>query len=117
MPPCIRLPCSPLSGIGWQTLNSDFNQQPTAFDLSTFTADDIFHTDGLMTELNAYATLQQGPPCAVNPDPRHLKTTLSYITIVLRVYAAADFYSSNSTLMSNPPDVLIDLSKSLGEPH
>ncbi|KAL6241962.1 hypothetical protein RBB50_011207 [Rhinocladiella similis] len=86
--------------------------QPTAFSLSTFHVDAVFSDSDLLPSVSEYAygrheklstgdidSLQRRK-AAVRPD-----TTLLF----LRVFAAADYYSLNDTLMTTAPPVAVDI--------
>ncbi|KAK4181155.1 hypothetical protein QBC36DRAFT_318745 [Triangularia setosa] len=74
--------------------------QPTSFDLDTFTTSEISAIPSFTPYINSL--LQSSPPKDVD-----LKTPHSYL--FLRILAAADFYTTNTTLMSHPPPVIADI--------
>lgn len=85
--------------------------QPTAFRLETFSIATVFDTPELVQGLAAYSDDQrraidlQDFPIVGNKGEQETHESLLF----LRVQAAADFFSSNRTLMHHPPDVDIDL--------
>ena len=46
-------------------------------------------------------------------NKRDFRGSASTSAILLRIYAAADFYASNNTLMLDPPPVDVDISMNL----
>ncbi|KAK0747693.1 hypothetical protein B0T21DRAFT_379686 [Apiosordaria backusii] len=76
--------------------------QPTSFHLQTFTTSEIFSSTPSFTSYLDSLPLSPSPPKDVNT-----KTPHSYL--LLRILAAADFYTTNKTLMSHPPPVIADI--------
>lgn len=90
--------------------NTKSRKQPTEFWLDTFTFQQTFDTPELITSLADYSEdrAKRGN-CNSHVDIGSSTESLAF----LRVQAAADFFSSNETLMRHPPDVLVDISASL----
>ncbi|KAK4968681.1 hypothetical protein LTR66_011812 [Elasticomyces elasticus] len=85
-------------------------QQPTAFWLDTFPITSALDTPSLIQDLAAYAELRQltdpyqDSVAQVTEEP-----AASTIALFLRIHAAADFYSTNQSLMLDPQPVLVDI--------
>ncbi|KAL4890538.1 hypothetical protein BDV59DRAFT_204250 [Aspergillus ambiguus] len=86
--------------------------QPTAFTLSTFTLRDAIDDPSLLSAISVYAStrldtksypIPRKPYAPVDPAPSPDSA------LFLRVRAAADFFSLNSTLMESPPPVVADI--------
>ncbi|KAF2462313.1 hypothetical protein BDY21DRAFT_277974 [Lineolata rhizophorae] len=88
--------------------------QPTQFWLDTFDLPTVFQTPELITSLADYSEVRQTivPLSAVDSPPEReppLETAKPVSLLFLQLHAAADFYSSNQTLMRYPPPVDVDL--------
>lgn len=87
-------------------------QQPTSFTLTTYTLAEVFDTPVLINSLATYSELRQAihspdqrlDHYRVNSDPGSL--------LFLQVFAAADYFTTNKTLMQNVPPVNVDISAS-----
>lgn len=80
-------------------------QQPTDFWLDTYTISEVFDTPTLIQNLAEYAE---------NGERQRLETAQSSSpqresVLFLRVRAAADFFTTDKQLMSNPPPVDVDI--------
>lgn len=85
-------------------------QQPTAFILDTYSLVAAFDTPELITSLAVYSESRQTSD-SPERDPRlHLSQAGSSAILFLRVVAAADYYTTNETLMQNVPLVNVDIS-------
>jgi hypothetical protein len=78
-------------------------QQPTAFKLETFELESIFATPELHAEL--YESGISLMPVSWDIYEPGIKDSV----LLLRVLTAADFYTSNHTLMKNVPPVSVDI--------
>ena len=84
-------------------------QQPTAFTLDTYTLSEVFETPELITSLASYSegrtinSAGQKSPAAREPR--------SASVLFLQVTAAADYFTTNKTLMHEVPPVHADLSE------
>ena len=89
-------------------------KQPTSFRLETYDLPTVFETPELITSLAEYSQARQ--PEEGEPEPKvsrrrsfkHTSDDLSS-TLFLQVFAAADFYTMNQTLMQYPPLVHVDI--------
>ncbi|EXJ93938.1 hypothetical protein A1O1_02331 [Capronia coronata CBS 617.96] len=89
--------------------------QPTSFWLYTHTIDHAFSKPGLLTSLSTYAysrherlgseDIQQLQLRKTKPGPGEPESTFLF----LQVYAAADYFTLNQTLMENVPPVAVDI--------
>jgi hypothetical protein len=71
----------------------------------------VFDDPALITSLSAFSETRVQEQEASGGDLENDSTLSSRSTaLFLKVSAAADFFSSNKTLMSEPPSVLVDLS-------
>jgi hypothetical protein len=87
-------------------------KQPTSFELNLFGLNQALFESEVIKELAVYANARQGPPCH-GKSPQEVSTAGTQSSLMfLSIHAASDFFSSNQTLMKNPPDVLVDISKS-----
>lgn len=83
-------------------------QQPTAFTLDTFTLSEVFDTPELVASLASFSERRDSISAGQKPaarDPR------SASVLFLRVIAAADYFTTNKTLMREVPPVHADISK------
>lgn len=75
--------------------------QPTEFSLDTFEPQDFLENPILLRQLQQYSQGQSKPSTTIDHSPgSHL---------LLRVTSTADFYTTNKTLMRNPPPVDVDI--------
>ncbi|KAK4580211.1 hypothetical protein LTR86_000414 [Recurvomyces mirabilis] len=81
--------------------------QPTTFWLDTYTVDHVFDTPPLVQSLAAFSLVRQEPNSQLLTGGHTGSDQESLL--FLRLQAAADFFSSNTTLMQDPPPVDIDL--------
>lgn len=95
-------------------------QQPTAFSLDTFTLKDVFDDPPLIGSLSAYAYARQAEiddlerqkllARRAKQSPELATSAESRISILfLRIFAAADYYTLDKSLMENVPPVLVDI--------
>jgi hypothetical protein len=84
-------------------------QQPTAFRLATHTISDVFNDEHLITQLGSYSEERQSNSCDPQESPSSDDHVGQTSLLFLVIDAAADYYSSNKTLMSSPPDVKVDI--------
>ena len=82
-------------------------KQPTSFNLALFTLDEVFNTPSIITSLAVYSESRQDYTSVIN-TPRADPVSILF----LRVEAAADYFTTNKTLMQNVPPVNVDISKS-----
>lgn len=86
-------------------------QQPTSFQLNTYELDSVFSTSELITDLSQYSWSRQSidddnissPPQAIPAVDREASILL------LQILAAADYYTTNQTLMTKVPPVYVDI--------
>ncbi|KAK3059960.1 hypothetical protein LTS18_009649, partial [Coniosporium uncinatum] len=79
-------------------------RQPTQFWLDAHTITTVFETPNLITPLAHYSEEQQGH-CPQSAGSRRQDQTVLF----LQIQAAADFFTLNKTLMSDPPLVDVDI--------
>lgn len=87
-------------------------QQPTAFHLETFSLDHVFETPELITSLyNHSMSRQTSASSSSSPSTsKSIKQTERQSSILfLRLSAAAEYFTMNSTLMNHPEPVLADI--------
>ncbi|KAL2041845.1 hypothetical protein N7G274_005629 [Stereocaulon virgatum] len=85
-------------------------QQPTAFVLDTYSLAAAFDTPELITSLAVYSESRQTSD-SPESDPRlQVSKAEPSAILFLRVGAAADYYTTNETLMQNVPLVNVDIS-------
>lgn len=86
-------------------------QQPTEFWLDTFPLTEVFEKPELITSLAHYSENRPESACPKDsPVKPSIPSTQSSL-LFLRIRSAADFYTTNKTLMSDPPLVNVDISK------
>jgi hypothetical protein len=83
------------------------HQRPTTFWLDVYTLQETFDTPELIQNLAAF--IESSHRDTVNPSSRLVPTDGKESILFLHVRAAADFFSSNKTLMQAPPAVDVDL--------
>jgi hypothetical protein len=81
------------------------HQQPTEFWLDVYPIADVFDTPELIQNLAEYA----GKPDRIRPEPLISSSGSRESLLFLHVRAAADFFTTNKELMSNPPPVNLDI--------
>jgi hypothetical protein len=81
------------------------HQQPTEFWLDVYPIAEVFDTPELIQNLAEYA----GKPGRIRPEPLPLSSGSKESLLFLHVRAAADFFTTNKELMSNPPPVNLDI--------
>jgi hypothetical protein len=95
-------------------------QQPTAFSLYTYTLQEVFNNPELIGSLSAYAYARsaeiddqerQNLVARRAPQSPALGTSgESRVSLLfLRIFAAADYYTLDKSLMENVPPVLVDI--------
>ncbi|TVY35878.1 hypothetical protein LSUB1_G004415 [Lachnellula subtilissima] len=91
--------------------------QPTSFRLETYDLPTVFENPKLITSLAQYSEGRQSEPTQIadeKPSIPHKPTAkcdrddLSS-TLFLQVFAAADYYTTNKTIMNNVPPVFVDI--------
>jgi len=88
-------------------------QQPTDFWLTTHTIPHVFDTPKLISSLAAFSKARQEQTAAKVSKEGQLDPVAGpevSSVLFLQVSAAANFFTSNETLMNQPPEVLVDLS-------
>ncbi|KAK4043533.1 hypothetical protein C8A01DRAFT_12913 [Parachaetomium inaequale] len=90
--------------------------QPTEFTLSTFSLSTVWDTPELMASLHAYSTSRQAPTPERDDDVPPLKEGSSSSSserqasmLFLRILAAADYFTTDASLMRNVPPVHVDI--------
>ncbi|KAK3683763.1 hypothetical protein B0T22DRAFT_260470 [Podospora appendiculata] len=91
--------------------------QPTSFTINTYTLDTVFETPDLITSLSGYSTPRQPSPQLSDdqqtPRIHHPTTTASgekeTSVLFLQIIAAADYFTSNATLMRDVSPVDVDI--------
>ena len=86
-------------------------QQPTEFTLTTYTLSEVFDTPELITSLANYSELRQSLSSPDRSRNHHRVTSDSDSVLFLQVFAAADYFTTNKTLMRNVPPVNVDISE------
>ncbi|KAF2840398.1 hypothetical protein M501DRAFT_931332 [Patellaria atrata CBS 101060] len=82
--------------------------QPTQFSLNVHTISAVFETPTLATSLAEFS--EQRVHAATSPPDYPEKDRPDEISaLFLQVHAAADFFTSNQTLMKSPPPVEVDI--------
>lgn len=93
-------------------------QQPTDFRLNTYTLQTVFDTPELITSLAQYSEGRQQDPTEVEenkpsiakaPTKSQRKRDEISSTLLLQIFAAADYYTMNKTLMEHVPPVFVDI--------
>lgn len=80
-------------------------QQPTEFWLDTYNISHVFDTPALIQSLAEYAENSEKQ----RPEPAESSSPEKESVLFLHVRAAADFFTTDKQLMSNPPPVDVDL--------
>ena len=84
-------------------------QQPTSFTLTTHTLQEVFNTPQLITSLATYSESLQ---TSLSEAHLHRGVSNLHSVLFLQVFAAADYFTINKTLMQNVPPVNVDISES-----
>ena len=79
-------------------------QQPTDFTLHTYTLSEVFEKPELITSLSSYSESRQDL-LEDSPRGRSTRKETRASVLFLRVIAAADYYTTNKTLMQHVPPV------------
>lgn len=90
---------------------SNAAKEPTDFWLDTFPVAQVFETPDLISGLAQYSGTRPEAACPkdVSLDPSLSDTQRSSL-LFLRLHSAADYFTSNKTLMREPPLVGVDIS-------
>jgi hypothetical protein len=99
-----------LPTLGLSSIWAYTTQQPTEFWLDTFPISEVFETPSLISGLAEYSGNQPQGAC---PEEASIDSSISgsqTSVLFLRLYAAADYFSTNKTLMREPPLVGVDIS-------
>ncbi|KAH7413281.1 hypothetical protein BKA64DRAFT_349948 [Cadophora sp. MPI-SDFR-AT-0126] len=89
--------------------------QPTSFLLDTFDLPTVFETPELITSLAQYSETRQREvmedlqPTESQGEKKSKTHNELSSTLFLRVFAAADYYTTNKTLMEQVPPVYVDI--------
>ena len=83
-------------------------QQPTDFLLETFTLSEVFATPELVSSLSSYSESRQ--KTLANREPSSsMSGEVKASVLFLRIISAADYYTTNKTLMQHVPPVDADI--------
>ncbi|KAK4550612.1 hypothetical protein LTR36_000191 [Oleoguttula mirabilis] len=80
--------------------------QPTTFCLDVYNITHVFDTPDLITSLAVYSEARVRQHL---PDTEDTVSADKQSVLFLRVQSAADFFTTNTTLMNSPPDVNVDI--------
>ncbi|KAF1917876.1 hypothetical protein BDU57DRAFT_594133 [Ampelomyces quisqualis] len=83
--------------------------QPTDFWLDTFTVRDVFDTPGLVKSLTQYSEHHQQFHLSESEHYEPAQSATAQSVLLLRIQAAASYYSTNRTLMEHPEPVDVDI--------
>ncbi|KAI3340351.1 hypothetical protein F4824DRAFT_418553 [Ustulina deusta] len=84
--------------------------QPTTFRLETYELETVFRAPELTSELSEYAAIPRSNMNShVAISLQTLEPVIKESILLLRVNAAADFYTTNHTLMENVPPIIVDI--------
>jgi hypothetical protein len=75
--------------------------------LDAFEASEIENSPELKRDLQNFITITTKDTCSTHSNSGTTQRSLLF----LRIQAAAEFYTTNKTLMSNPQPVLVDISR------
>jgi hypothetical protein len=93
--------------------NANWLQEPTSFHLDTYDLPTVFDTPELITSLAEFSQGRQDtskePEPIITAEQSFKHTDGVSSTLFLHVYAAADYYTTNKTLMEHVPPVHIDI--------
>ena len=91
-------------------------QEPTSFILDVYNLDTVWETPELIQSLAEYATSRQLEPRSPDAQTPEVHSSSQddagerkASVLLLRVRAAADYFTDDKALMANPPPVLVDL--------
>ena len=94
--------------VGWALIGQ---QQPTSFTLTTYSLPQVFDTPQLITSLATYSDLRQAVPLRERGLDHHRLASDLNSLLFLQVFAAADYFTTNQTLMQNVPLVNVEISE------
>ncbi|KAL4952220.1 hypothetical protein BDW69DRAFT_24697 [Aspergillus filifer] len=86
--------------------------QPTSFELKTYTLPCILEDPSLLSAISLYSSRLAVPPEGTTDptsDPKETPAPTSDSVLLLRISAAADYFSLDKELMQNVPPVLADV--------
>ncbi|KAK5629423.1 hypothetical protein RRF57_005138 [Xylaria bambusicola] len=84
--------------------------QPTAFNLEAYELETVFNVPELIIELSEYVSMPQPNMSShVSIPSKILEPGVRESIRLLRIVTAADFYTTNHTLMRNVPPVSVDI--------
>lgn len=92
-------------------------QQPTSFRLEAYDLPTVFESPELITSLAQYSETRQPDPIQIEDEKPSIsrKQTAKRAsdelssTLFLQVFAAADYYTTNKTIMKDVPPVFVDI--------
>ncbi|KAG5913764.1 hypothetical protein E4U42_000886 [Claviceps africana] len=80
--------------------------EPTRFDIKIHTLDAVAEDPALFQSINAFSASRQDAQVTEESAARLLDRSSS---LLIEIQAAADYFTDDKELMSNPPPVLVDL--------
>lgn len=83
--------------------------QPTSFTITTYPLPEVFDTPELITSLATYSESRQAILSPHQSVDHHRVDSALDSLLFLRVFAAADYFTTNRTLMQNVPPVNVDI--------
>ncbi|KAF2197935.1 hypothetical protein GQ43DRAFT_434723 [Delitschia confertaspora ATCC 74209] len=83
--------------------------QPTDFWLDTYTISQVFDTPHLLSSLASYSEIREELGLESTGYIRGPSPSTPNSLLFLRIQAAASFYTTNQTLMDDPPPVDVDI--------
>ena len=100
-----------------ETLPDLFNQQPTQFWLYTYPPPIVFEASALIASLASYSESLRNPPVAAEPALRGAPEPILKLhaadpssILFLQIFTAADYFTSNASLMQSVPLLDVDIS-------
>ena len=96
--------------VRWALIEAE--QQPTSFSIATYQLTEVFNTPELITSLATYSESRPTSPSQERRVDQPRVDSDSSSLLFLQVYAAADYFTTNKTLMQNVPPVNIEISES-----
>lgn len=83
--------------------------QPTSFTLTTYLLQEVFDTPKLITSLADYSDSRQTILAPDQSPDYHRVDSNPESLLLLQVFAAADYFTTNKTLMQDVPPVNVDI--------
>jgi hypothetical protein len=85
------------------------SQQPTSFYMFTYELSEVFQSTDLLTSLAQNTPLMGSTPDIFMSTAKQDESNRQQPILLLQIFAAANYYTTNHTLMEHVPPVVVDI--------